>query len=139
MQHYVVVRQKLVQQFLRDHLPRRFDVSSGFIIDSRDVVSRQTDVIVYDALNCPLYWVSNNAEYPANNVAAVVEVKSKLDGDQLTDAFDKIESVKSLAKRIVAEDKPVLEQTHGSVFAFKDALVLKQSQRNIMADSGQIK
>ena len=116
----------LVRRFLREHIPRRFDVGTGFIIDPRNKVSRQTDVIVYDALNCPTYRASDTAGiFPANNVAAVVEVKSKLDGDELQDALDKIASVKSLAKiRRADVGVPILDQTHGSVFAFESALTL---------------
>lgn len=118
--------ENLIRRFLQEHIPRRFDVGSGFIIDPRDVVSRQTDVIVYDSLNCPTYRASSTAGiYPANNVAAVVEVKSKLDGKQLGDAFDKTESVKALAKvRSVTAGEPVACQTHGSIFAFESALSL---------------
>lgn len=116
----------LVRRFLREHLPRRFEVGTGFIIDPRDKVSRQTDVIVYDALNCPAYRASDTAGiFPANNVAAVVEVKSKIDGNELQDALDKIASVKSLAKvRSADVGVPIVDQTHGSVFAFESALTL---------------
>jgi len=54
-------------------------------------VSKQTDVIIFNALNCPTYQASESAAiYPANNVAAVIEVKSKLDTRELEDAFNKI-------------------------------------------------
>ena len=117
--------EQLVRSFLKQHIPRRFDVTSGFILDQRDPVSRQTDVIVYDALNCPTYRASETAAVlPANNVAAVVEVKSTLDASELHDAFDKIESVKSLAKHRGPDDSPLTAQTHGSVFAFKSSVSL---------------
>jgi hypothetical protein len=115
----------LLKRFLLDHIPRRFDVGSGFIIDPRDSVSRQTDVIIYDALNCPAYRASPTAGiYPANNVAAVVEVKSNLTGQRLTDAFDNIESVKRLAKVRTPDSAGLMDQTHGSIFAFKSSLSL---------------
>ena len=34
--------EKLVRTFLKEHLPRRFDVGAGFIIDRLDNVSKQT-------------------------------------------------------------------------------------------------
>jgi hypothetical protein len=118
--------EELMRRFLREHIPRRFDVGSGFIIDPRDTVSRQTDVIIYDALNCATYRTSDIAGiFPANNVAAVVEVKSRLDGHYLEDAFAKIASVKSLGKvRSPDVGLPILDQTHGSVFAFDSGLSL---------------
>ena len=116
----------IVRTFLVEHIPRRFDVGSGFILDSRDARSKQTDIIVYDALNCPRYRVSENASiYPANNVAAVVEVKSRLDGRSLADAFRNIQATKSLAKTRPRETGvPFITQTHGSIFAFESALSL---------------
>jgi len=118
--------EELLRRFLREHIPRRFDVGSGFIIDRRDRVSQQTDVIVYDALNCPTYRVSDTAAvYPADNVAAMVEVKSRLDGDKLTDGFEKIASVKSLSKTRSPElGVLMMDQTHCSIFAFDSALSL---------------
>jgi hypothetical protein len=35
----------IVQKFLEDHLPKRFGVSKGFILDTNDQVSKQTDLI----------------------------------------------------------------------------------------------
>ena len=72
--------ERLVKAFLKGHLPKRFDVGSGFILDHFDNVSKQTDVIIYDAFNCPVYRASDDAGiFPSDNVAAVVEVKSRLD------------------------------------------------------------
>ncbi len=72
----------LVRDFLDKHLPRRYATGSGFIVDLSDRVSRQTDVIVYDALNCPVYRSSEQAGiFPNDNVAAVIEVKARLGVD----------------------------------------------------------
>jgi hypothetical protein len=116
----------LVKTFLREHLPKRFGVGSGFIIDGFDTVSRQTDVIIYDALNCPVYRASEDAAiFPSDNVAAVVEVKSRLDKDQLTHAFENILATKQLAKT-APPDLPILmtSQTIGCLFAFDSAISL---------------
>jgi hypothetical protein len=79
--------EKLVRTFLAGHLPKRFGVGSGFIIDHNDSVSKQTDVIIYDAHNCPVYRVSDDAAiFPNENVAAVVEVKARLDREKLSEA-----------------------------------------------------
>jgi hypothetical protein len=56
-------------------------------------------VIIYDALNCPVYRTSEKAAIiPRDNVAAVVEVKSRLDKEKMRDAFENARSVKDLAK-----------------------------------------
>ena len=84
--------EKIIRSFLNNHLPKRFSAGSGFIIDPSDKISRQTDVVVYDAINCPVYRASEEAAiFPSTNVAAVVEVKSKLNKDELISAFNNIE------------------------------------------------
>ena len=47
--------EEIIRQFLRERLPRRFDVGSRVIVGNDGSVSRQTDVIVYDAMNSPVY------------------------------------------------------------------------------------
>jgi hypothetical protein len=115
---------RLVKAFLNGHLPKRFSTGSGFIIDRRDKISKQTDVVIYDALNCPVYRASDEAAiFPADNVAAIVEVKSRLDGEKLAEAFDNIVAAKSLAKT-TAPETPFLVQTQtlGCVFAFDSSV-----------------
>jgi hypothetical protein len=51
----------LVRKFLQGHLPKRFDAGSGLVIDPHDQLSKQMDVIIYDALNCPVYRTSEKA------------------------------------------------------------------------------
>jgi hypothetical protein len=76
--------EEIVRKFLKGHLPKRFDVGSGFVIDPGDNVSKQTDLIIYDALNCPVYRASENAAIiPSDNVASVIEVKSRLGKDAM--------------------------------------------------------
>lgn len=117
--------EKLVRKFLAEHLPKRFDVGSGFIIDYFNNVSKQTDVIVYDALNCPVYRASEDASiFPSDNVAAVIEVKSKLDKEQLTLSVENILATKKLAKTQPPENTFFTSQTIGCLFAFESSISL---------------
>jgi hypothetical protein len=119
--------EKLVRTFLNQHLPKRFAAGSGFILDRNDNVSRQTDVLVYDAFNCPVYRASDeSAIYPNDNVAAVIEVKSVLDKDRLAEAYQNIGEAKRLAKTRSPENLPFLvqDQTLGCLFAFESAITL---------------
>jgi hypothetical protein len=118
--------EKLVRAFLSSHLPKRFGVGSGFIIDPRDAISKQEDVVIYDAYNCPLYRASDDAAiFPSENVAAVIEVKSSLDKQRLEEAFENISFAKSLGKTKLPE-VPILmtAQTLGAIFAFESPLSL---------------
>lgn len=115
--------EELVRRFLNGHLPKRFSTGSGFVIDPRDKVSHQTDVIVYDAFNCPVYRASDIAGiFPSDNVAAVIEVKSSLGTKELEDAFLKIADIKSMAKHKTPVLRPERSQTLGCIFAFSTEL-----------------
>jgi len=127
--------EKLIRDFLNKHLPKRFSAGAGFILDPKDVISKQTDVVIYDALNCPVYYASEDAAiFPSDNVAAVVEVKSTLNKQELADAWEKIQHTKALAKT-----KPpnvpwlVQTQTLGIVFAFSSDTSLDAITENYTA------
>ena len=92
-------REEVLRRFLKDYLPRRFGVASGFVIDASGKVSKQIDVIIYDAENAPVFKVTEDKNvFPAECVCAICEVKSYLDGKELKDAIEKICSVKRLDK-----------------------------------------
>lgn len=113
----------IVRNFLEKHLPGRYGVTSGFIIDRADRVSSHQDVIAYDALNCPVYRTSEQGMIiPNDNVAALFEVKFTLTTTLLEQAIDKIHEAKTLAKtRTPAErqDRPEQTDTYGVVFGFE--------------------
>jgi hypothetical protein len=125
--------ERLVRQFLNNHLPKRFCAGAGFIIDSQERISKQTDVVIYDAINCPVYRASEEAGiFPSDNVAAVVEVKSRLTKAELRDGFEKIANVKRLSKTPLSHYRlgsPSLVQTMGCVLAFTSELTLETTQQ----------
>lgn len=116
----------ILKAFLKDRLPRRFDIETGLVVGQDGTVSRQTDLIIFDALNSPVYRKGPKTHIlPRDNVAAVIEVKSKLNKDQLKDAAKKIASVKKLKPTPITNiDQPVtfsdmiMTNTLGCVFAF---------------------
>ena len=121
--------ERLIRKFLGEHLPKRFGVGAGFVIDPNERISRQTDVIIFDALNCPTYRESEDAAiFPSDNVAGAIEVKSRLDSKEFEDAFRKIAALKSLAKTKIPETipGPVSTQTYGCIFAFESSITMKK-------------
>jgi hypothetical protein len=44
----------ILRTFLKERLPRRFDIESGLVIGSGGAISKQTDLIIFDALNSPI-------------------------------------------------------------------------------------
>jgi hypothetical protein len=118
--------EEIIRRFLNDHLPKRFVAGCGFIIDAQGAVSNQADVVVYDAHNCPVYRASDSAAiFPSNNVAVVVEVKSRLNKEAIEDAASKIARVKGLVKS-KSPNVPFLvtSQTMGVLFAFASDIKL---------------
>lgn len=119
--------EQIVQRFLKQHLPKRFSVTNGFVIDREDKISGHTDVIIYDAHNCPVYRTSERGMIlPNDNVASVIEVKFQLTTTTLDDAINKLHELRNLAKTPFPpspDDMPLgLKETYGVIFAFGSEL-----------------
>ncbi|MBN3883828.1 MAG: DUF6602 domain-containing protein [Nostoc sp.] len=91
-------REEVIRDFLRKHLPKRFGVSTGFVFDAHGKVSRQIDIVIYDASLCPSFEaVGGKMFFPCESVVAVGEVKSQLTSTKIVaEAYDNIRSVKEL-------------------------------------------
>ena len=85
-------------KFLRSFLPNRYEVSKGFVFDSRGGVSEQMDIVVFDRFHSPLVYETDNSEkyVTAESVYAVFEVKQKADKGFVEYADKKIQSVLDL-------------------------------------------
>ena len=80
----------LLKDFLNRVLPKRFSADTGLVIDLEDNISSQTDVIIYDSYNSPIYRTGSRLLIlPSDNVASVIEVKSNLNKAELEDAAQK--------------------------------------------------
>jgi len=129
----------ILKEFLKERLPRRFDIQSGLVVGQDGTISNQTDLIIFDALNSPIYRKGPRVHIlPRDNVAVVIEVKSKLNKDQLKDSAKKIASVKKIkATPITKADQPVtfsdmiMTNTLGCVFAFDSYTSLDTLAENL--------
>jgi hypothetical protein len=128
----------LLRQFLNEHLPGRFRADTGIVMDDSGARSRQSDVLVYDALNSPVYRHGRMMILPSDNVAVVVEVKSTLSKAELEDAAKKVASVKTLAKSPPSNvDRPAVSaplamtRTLGVVFAYEANTSLNALAENL--------
>lgn len=93
-------REDLVADFLTNHLPRRFGVSTGMVISHDGVFSKQADLVVVDEQNnAPLYAATRNKLGPVEAVYALIEVKTTLGPGDLSDAVAKGRKFKSLQRR----------------------------------------
>jgi hypothetical protein len=82
---------------LQTHLPFRYKATKGFVIDARDNVSDQIDIIIHDRQFSPLIWEHEGQVYlPAESVYAVLEVKQELSRAHIDYAGRKVASVRRL-------------------------------------------
>lgn len=90
-------REQILIKLLRDYLPGRFGVESGFVFDVHGTVSKQTDIIIYDKFVAPRFKISGEKYvYPCESVVAVGEVKTFLDKNELEDSVSKLLSIQCL-------------------------------------------
>lgn len=93
-----VGREAVVRQFLSHHLPKRFVVDTGFIIDHAGACSDQMDVVIADGNVCPAFEDAGGQHFfPVEAVVAVGQVRSSATSrGEWKSALDNLESVKRL-------------------------------------------
>ena len=89
-------REAALRGFLRRHLPATYGVGRGEVAASWGQLSRQVDILIYDALAPVLLDDGGSLVVAADSVYAAIEVKPQLNADYLRDAVDNIRSVKTL-------------------------------------------
>ena len=105
--HHPTVKGDVVEcawrRVLRRYLPARFSVGSGFVIDSRNQVSQQTDCIIYDNVFTPKFWGEGGHLYiPAEAVHAVFEIKPSVNGRHIQAASEKAMKVRRLHRTSIS-------------------------------------
>lgn len=87
----------------RAYLPTRYEVASGFVIDSFGGRSEQIDVVIYDKHFTPTLLGQQNHRYiPAEAVYAVFECKPHFDKSYFEYSGQKAASVRKLTRTSVA-------------------------------------
>jgi Domain of unknown function (DUF6602) len=92
-------REQQLRTFLAEWLPQKYGVSHGYCIDAERRISRQCDVLLYDALGCPKYVQDRSTDrrlIPYSSTYGMIEVKSTLNENELNDALNKIQSLKQV-------------------------------------------
>lgn len=93
------------RDMLAAYLPRRYSVSTGFVIDHKDGISGQIDLIIHDAQYSPFLFQAGTACFvPAESVYAIFDAKQEISKETLQQTGEKVASVRSL------------ERTSGSVW-----------------------
>lgn len=91
--------ENIVKQFLGNYIPKSLGITGGILVDSNGNRSKQLDVIIYDADKTPILFQSENIRViPVECAYAVIEIKSKLNGKELSKIFTNMDSVRNLKK-----------------------------------------
>jgi len=96
-------REVEVRRKLEMLLPEKVSVATGCVIDSYGFTSNQTDVVVHEKDNCPVFSINGAPEatyIPCEGVVAVGEIKSDLGTKELRDSVTKVRKIKGLRRAI---------------------------------------
>lgn len=133
-------RERLVVNFLNDHLPKIATAHrGGAVLDSRDVLSAQTDVVVYSNWS-PLLQQQGKPIFLAEGTFAAIKVKSLLTAQNLKQALQAATHIKNLLKFHMGLEMhgvfPASQTAHTictGIFAF-NSLVKPDAIRKLLFD-----
>lgn len=74
-------------------------MTKGEVITQKGERSHAIDIIIYDAVNCPVLYAGRTSILPIEGVYGIIEVKTSLSKAEFVDAASKIASFKKLAPR----------------------------------------
>jgi hypothetical protein len=84
---------------LETYLPKRYGVTSAFVVDCRGNCSEQIDIVVFDRQYSPFIFNQNGVSYiPAESVYAVMEAKQEISKGTIEYAAEKAASVRRLTR-----------------------------------------
>jgi hypothetical protein len=82
---------------LQTYLPRRYEIASAHVVDSRGNFSDQIDVVIFDRQYSPFIFTFQGQKIiPAESVYGVFEAKQTLNADLVRYAREKCSSVRKL-------------------------------------------
>ncbi|CAN7667470.1 hypothetical protein LJR118_005378 [Acidovorax sp. LjRoot118] len=134
------LREVVVRNFLRPHLPETIGIHSGIIIDAQGHESRQQDIILVDR-SFPTISVGADdgvALIVAESVLATIEVKSRLDSAELRTSMESIAQTRRMSRsgelfysKLGAEVRGPMQPILAYIFAF-DGIALSTLQARMV-------
>jgi hypothetical protein len=106
-----------VRQWLHGFLPRKYGVTSGYIVSQGQTEETKLphfDVIIYDRLEAPVLWIENTPDateigtsraIPAEFVRGVLEVKAAFNTKSVADAIEHLSDLDSLLQDVDAPNQ----------------------------------
>jgi hypothetical protein len=100
-------REEVIRIFLNGILPKRFEVGCG-IIYGKSNRSKETDIVIWDAINFPKLEMLGHDFFFATSVKAAIEVKTQWSQDIYDDIKEKCSYIKRLD---IPEGSPNLQES----------------------------
>lgn len=95
-------RELIIKKILRPFLPSAYGISGGEAFDVNGAISKQLDIVIYDAVYSYIAPYSDDFIYfPCESVYGNIEVKSRLDRQSFLEAVININSLKLLNRSAI--------------------------------------
>ena len=121
----------VLAEYLRQHLPGKYAVTTGKVVSADGEESAQTDIIIHDRFNGAAFMTSHAwSIVPIESTRMVISVKTTLHRAELQDAIRQIESVRKLTQTAAIRYEHGMKHTisgggllrpRAMVFAFKSS------------------
>lgn len=96
------IREQLIKDFLKEHLPELVHVISGQIVDSHDNHSRQQDIVLIHKSMPRLQFASDIDLIFIEGVISAIEIKTNIDKNILNAVGQNFKSVRDLSPNIIS-------------------------------------
>lgn len=94
---YGMFREQICKDFLHFLIPSNLQINQGFIINSKNEISTQCDIIIYDKNTTPLLENTDRQRFfPVETVCAVGEVKSTLSKTKFKETINKLAKINNI-------------------------------------------
>lgn len=96
-QEFGVYRERVLTEIIKSVIPENLKVSDGFVITTKNKISTQCDVIIYDSSNAPIINDGVLRFFPIESVFLIGEVKSIINTKkEFKNILEKLASQKKL-------------------------------------------
>ena len=89
-------RERLLDEILKQFLPKRYGIASGESFDCKGNRSKQLDIAIYDDMFSISFPYGESKLIPFESMYGCIEVKSKLDKKTMFESLENIASLKQL-------------------------------------------
>ena len=132
------IRELALIECIRPFLTHSFSCGTGKIIDTRQMVSDQVDLIVYHRKSVPPIFVNTELGlFPIESVRYAIEIKSKVTATELKDSLMKFRSISRLKSQTTdAAGNPISGNWNPTyvIFAFGSDISSSEIERYVQYD-----